>query len=305
MDKVLAARLTRGDQLAIPTMVEKLATDTRGYWWQFGRKLWSPALSHALDAELLRRSAVVKREWGETAPSDWITSEILQRRTTDEAEQLLLKHWDSLRFSARFLQTALYVCTPRLVEAARDTLAACPTPAVLLHFLESHWGLRTKGRPGLTCETQVRALAPHFGLLSAMDIRALWDACNDRGWFAVRDELLDGLLTAPFDENLWSPDRFSAELDGMVTGKRAHLLEHRIEDFLRSGVPWPEIVETLSSWLERRPSVDALRIVAAALAHRGTRADLITLATCEASPGDAARKLVADTTFAVRRRHPH
>ena len=41
-DDILRERLTRGDQQAIPTMIEKLAADEHGYWWQCGRHLWSP-----------------------------------------------------------------------------------------------------------------------------------------------------------------------------------------------------------------------------------------------------------------------
>jgi len=48
-DRILGARLIRGDQEAIPTMIEKLAGGSQYYGWQFGRYFWSPTLTDALD----------------------------------------------------------------------------------------------------------------------------------------------------------------------------------------------------------------------------------------------------------------
>ena len=37
---------------------------------------------------------------------------MIMRLPVEEAERLLLKHWDHLKFSTQFVQAALYVATP-------------------------------------------------------------------------------------------------------------------------------------------------------------------------------------------------
>lgn len=301
-DKILWERLTRGDQRAIPAMMEKLATNDGGYWWQCGRHLWAPELTEALDEFLVRRGTRAKRTWDESFGSDWITHEMIMRMPADEAERLLLKHWAHPRFGPYFVQSALYVSTPRLLEAAQVAINECPEPAKLLEHLSIHFGIRTKGRPGLTREAQVLALAPYLHLLSPMDIGDLWEACNDRGWFAIRRELLDGRLQPPYLQRGWDRDHAVPELDKMVTEKRLVWIGHWIDDFLKTGVSWSEILATMTAWLDQRRSLEALQVVAAAVEHRGTREDLGALRFYEGMPESAARQLIEDIQFAVRRR---
>lgn len=299
---ILRARLSRGDQQAIPTLLEKLATDEHGFWWQCGQYLWSPELTAALDQHLDRRGLKTEQIWGETRGLDRITCEMIIRLPVDEAERLLLKHWDHLHFGSHFVQAALYVATPRLLEAAQVAIAECPKPAKLLIHLASRFGINIAYHPGLTRENQVRALAPYLHLLSPMDIARLWKACNDRGWFAMRRELLDDRLQPPFPRQRWERSHAASELDKMIAEDRLHWIDHQIDGFLKADVSWAEIRMMLTAWLEQRRSLEALRVVAAAIEHRGTRDDLSVLRIYEGMTETEASQLIADTQFAVRRR---
>lgn len=301
-DDILRERLTRGDQRAIPAMIEKLAADEHGYWWQCGRHLWSPKLTDALDEFLGKRSARARRTWTESLESDWLTHEMILRLPADEAERLLLKHWAHLRFGPYFIQTALYISTPCLLEAAQAAINECPEPVKLMEHLMFHFGIKVKGHPGLTREAQVRALAPYLHLLSPMDLGTLWEACNDHGWFATRRALLDDRLQPPFLERRWDRDRAASELDKMITENRHAWIDHWLDDFLKTDVPWTEILAAMTAWLDQRRSLEALQVVAAAVEHRGTRGDLGALRTYVGMPETAASQLIADTQFAVRRR---
>jgi hypothetical protein len=301
-DKILWERLTRGDQRAIPAMIEKLAEDEHGYWWQCGRHIWSPELTEALDEFLDRRSAWAKRTWGASLSSDWITHELIMRLPADQAERLLLKHWNHLRFGPDFVQTALYVSTPRLINAAQAAIKECPEPAKLMRFLSQLYGIRVNGHPGLTSEAQVLALAPYLHLLSTLDLGTLWEACNENGWFTIRQKLLDGRLQPPFLQRLWSRDQAVAELGEMVAEKRLYWIDHWIDNFLKTGVAWNEILATMKAWLDERQSIEALKVVATAIVHRGTREDMGALTIYGGMPASVAGQLIVDTKFAVRRR---
>ena len=304
-DKILRARLIRGDQQAIPAMLEKLATDDHGGWWWYGRYIWSPEVTKALDTFLARRSTLAKLTWSESLGSDWIISEMTMQLPASQAEDLLLKHWAHLRFSPDFVQAALYFSTSRLSQAVQDVIAECPEPSNLMGHLSQHFGIRVKDHPGLTHEAQVRALAPYLHLLAPRDIEDIWDACNDKGWFNLRRELLDEHLKPPFPKRRWSRDDAAPEFDKIISENRFVWIDHWIDDVLKTGVSWSEIISTMIIWLDERRTLEALRVVAAAIEHRGTREDLSSLKAYAGMPKTAARELIADTKFAVRRRSIH
>ena len=301
-DQVLAARLVRGDREAIPAMIAKLATDEHGYWWQFGRHLWSLELTQALEDCLRRREVLVKPTWGEALPSDRIIAELILRCPAGDAERLLLKYWSRLHSNPHFVQAALFLATPRLLAAARKALGDCPAPGLLLKHLGVHLGITMSGYAGLLCEDQVRALGPYLSLLSPDDVHLLWEACNGKGWFSLRRELIDSLLKQPYNEWLWDGDRFVSQIDQWLAAGRRVWMDHYIDRYLGTGVSWSEILTALSSWYEKRRSFDALQVVACALLHRGSRDDLRVLRSYEGMPEPASEQLIADTIFAVRRR---
>jgi hypothetical protein len=300
-EKILWERLHRGDQKAIPSMIEKLKVDKHGYWWQCGRYLWSAELTNALDESLCKRGSHAKHVWDESFSSDWIISELTIRLPEYDAERLLLKHWVHLRFSSHFVQAALYISTPRLLEATRLAINQCPEASKLLEHLSHTFGIRTKGHPGLTREDQVRAIAPYLHLLSKFDLEALWDGCNNHGWFSIRRELLDNRLQPSILQRLSDREHAGSEFDNMIDEKHLVWIDHQIDRFLWAGIPWNEILSKMSAWMAERRSFEALKVMAATIEHRGTREDLSMLTTYEVMSGEAAQ-LIADTQFAVRRR---
>lgn len=304
-DKILWERLVRGDLSAIPMLIEKLETDDHDHWWQCGRHIWSPELTETLDECLDKRGASARRVWGEHVKSDWITSELIMQLPAMEAERLLLKHWHHLRFGPCFVQTALYVSTPSLLEGVQTAINECPEPAKLLDHLQSHFGIRTRGRPGISREDQILALAPFLHLLSPVDCGTLWEECNSRGWIAIRHKFLDGLLQPPFLQFLWNANSVAAQLDKLVSDRHPNWIDRWIDGFLKTGASWIEILDSVTTWFDHRRSIEALDVVAAAIVHRGTRQDLGSLRIYDGIPETAAKQIIADTEFAVRRRSIH
>lgn len=295
-DRVLEQRLVRGDQQAIPALIEKLRTNNKDYWWYQTRylwspELWSPELTDELDKFLSNRSG-----------GNSIASELIMRLPTKEAERLLLKHWDIHGFSPNFVQAALYVATEPLLEVAAAAIKDCSKPAALMKNLGMNFGIEVKDRPGLKRESQVLALAPYLDLLSDLDISMLWDECNDRGWFATRKKLLDSRLRASSAHLIWNRDYAIQEFDSMVEKRRQRWIDRWIDQRLKADVSWNEIFATLMVWLEARQSLEALEVVASAVAFRGRREDLRLLRAYEDMNENGIKELIYDTEFAVRRR---
>jgi len=299
-DAAIWARLVRQDHLVITNLIEKLNIN-EVYWWQCCRHIWSQELTNTLDVCLEQRSRIVKKEWYEHISSDWITREVIMRLPLIDAERILLKHWNHLHFNSNFVQAALYVATDATLEVVAGTFRECPDPTKLLEYLHIHLGVRSKGHPGITRESQIRALVPYLGFMSQMDIHALWDACNDRGWYALRKDLLDPFLVAPYPRNYWLLENIEHELDNLLDGGRFFIVDNLIDDYFKAGVKWEVILRVLEEWSRKRSSLEALQLLAAAVLHCGSRGDLNSLKFDE-KPPDKVTEIIADTTFALKRR---
>ncbi len=301
-DLIVRERLRRGDELAIPAMIEKLrAGHDYGWWWQFGRYVWSPVLTDELDRFLGTRREHAQRIWGESIAEDWITGELICRLAREDAERLLLKHWDHGRFSPYYVQAALYVATDQLLAAAAGAIEGCPCPERLLRHLSFHMGVRVAGHPGLQGANRISVLAPYLDLVSDGDLFALWQECNERGWFGARRQHLDERLGDAYATRLWNREFLVERLEKALGEEKIHSIDFLIEEYLKANVSWNEILEVLMGWLGGQMSVAALNLVCSAIAHRGRRADLRSLETYR-SLGDEAEKIVQDVGFAVRRR---
>ena len=302
VDSLLYQRLIRGDREAIPAMIAKLRVNGTEYWWACGRYLWAPELTEELDRFLGNRSKQAKRVWLEFCTTDRITSELIIRLPIEDAERLLLKHWNHLRFSSYFVQAALYVATEPLLEVASAAIEDCPKPAGLMMFFSWGFGIKVKGHPGLNRENQVLAIAPYLDLLGDLSISMLWEECNNRGWFATRKKLLDSRLQSRLAQRIWNRDCAIKELDSMVEEDRQYWVDHWIDQHMKADVSWSEILATLMAWLDDRQSLEALEVVASAVARRGGRKDLSLLRNYEGIKENGVKELILNTEFAVQRR---
>ncbi len=301
-DSILQERLARHDQSAIQQLIEKLQTKERVGWWYSARHVWSEDLLSALDAELARRGANIARDWNAGFESDDAAADLIMRLPPETGEALLEKHWDHLRFSSGFVQAALYLATPGLLDRARVSLGECPNPDKLLEYVDQRFGVKTKGHPGVTREVQVQGLVPYLSLLPAHELMAFWDLCNEHGWYGLRRKHLDPLVrkngrAAYLDDSL-----AMASLDEMVKENRVHWIDHWLEDYAKTGASTDTIVGLLAKWLASRKTIESLRLASAALSLIGRRSDLAILDVKLEPVDTSADMLRADTAFAVRRR---
>ena len=300
-DSVLWQRLRRNDHAAIAGLLVKLNGDDRAHWWHLAHFVWSDELSRALEDELEQRGASAAKVWGATHKTDYPIYEVVMRLPPGKAETLLVKHWDHLRFSPLFVQTALYVATPRLLELVKQTVASCPNPAELFNHIGMHYGIRVKGRAGVTRPAQIEALVPYLDHLNEHAVYNFWDVCNRRGWFDLRRKYFDTRLDKKYGRGDFDDDRIMAVLDHMIQNNRVYWIDRQIEDIMETGVAAVHLMKIIGNWLSARGTLDALRLAAMAVIHAGSRKDLAIL-NVSVGPQDAADRLIADTQFAVKRR---
>lgn len=303
-DYALRARLQRQDIDAIPLLLQKLSDDEGGRWWQCGRTIWSHDLTLALGRELFKRDTLTKRDWKATYAerNDWIIYELLMRLPLNTAEQIMLQHWPHLRYSLYYVQTALYLATPPLLQAAREAISECPNPKELLQHIGSHFGFNTRGHPGVTRLAQVEALLPYLEYLSDFDIWDLGEICNKHGWYEFRRVHFDSRAPTQRRYRFTDDSAAIAELNREHVSDHHIWMDHWVDSFLAYGVSVDHVVDVLRRWLAQKNDAKALRIAADALVHIGRREFLEILNSAQLHDTAVQQEVIARATFWTKHR---
>jgi hypothetical protein len=310
--QALQRRAELGDRSCAFEIVSKLETDEYPYtWWFYCHRIWSEPIRDALEYYLEQRGQQTTGsnwDWKETN-EDWETSALISQISPMEAEELLAKNWLHLRFSPRFVQSALYVGTPRTRALAAEAIAACPDPPRLFEHLNSREFARadseSTGGSGLSL-SHLESLAPYLNLLDKEDIEWLASACNRQGQFGWRRELVDPLLSPDSRRRmgLWDEDLF-ADLDDFVAEKRSRgFVGHWLEMFPQRGDPEDRAMKIVAAWLRARGTLAALEVAAECVALGGARSDLALLKEDSGLSAEDPQlaKLLDATRFRVFRR---
>jgi hypothetical protein len=302
-DSALGQRLKRKDRSAIPDFIVKLKGDTkqRSYWWHLGQGIWSDELTRTLDEELAARGVSASRDWGKTTDIDYQVSKLIMALPPTEAEALLLKHWDHLQFTDAFVQAALYVATPRMLKHVDEVIKRCPAPKQLFKHIHWNYGVRTKGRAGVAHKKQIEAIAAYLDYIEDQTLRTLAEQCNELGWFELRKQLFDDRLRDKHGRLYLDENQIISSLDRLVSDNHIYWVDHWIEQYMKSGFSPAEVIRIIGTWLATQRTFTALQLAALAVIQIGRRQDLGIL-TVGMEPNDSAEALVADTTFAVKRR---
>jgi hypothetical protein len=300
-DLVLAQRRDRADQLVVPDLVEKIRDRDPGHWWWFNAdRVWGPELAETLDYVLSWRRDHVDHHWGAAIEEDTETQKIITLLPA-LTETVLHKHWDHLRFSSLFIQAALYVGSPALRDLVAASVASAPVPATLFRDLASGWHIREFGHPGVTLQCQILVLEPYLDFLAELDLFYLADACNRKGWFQLRQRFFDHRVKAY--RVAWSPSGAAKRFDHI--SKHKLFFDRDFDNDLHLGVSWSDYLEAMCDWVAERRTLEALQVLANAVAYKGSRADLQKLEIYDDMPRELAEALIEDVNFAVRRRTPH
>ncbi|NLU97151.1 hypothetical protein B6N13_03445 [Marinomonas sp. UCMA 3892] len=300
-DCMLAERLKRRDHLAIPYLIDKLSREDTRYWWQYARYVWSEELLQALDDYLEERKGIVSLEYTNSINSDWIISELMMTLPERKSESMLLKHWDHLRYSPQYVQVALYHATTDCLKSANRTIEESSDTRKMLEYLSMNYGIKVKGRSGVTKKKQIISLIPYLDYMSDNCIFSLWEACNERGWFDLRRKYLDEKYPKNYRQGLWSKSQVTNELDEMVEFSRGYWIDFWIDDYIKTGVLWRDILEVLIEWLDVSKTEKALDLVISALVHKGSRED-VTVLEQYMSLSKTANDMISDAKYSVCRR---
>ena len=278
-DAILKRRIQRIDVEAIPSIIKKISTsDNSAYWWQFTRNIWSDELTVALDEELQKRSSQIIEKWVDYSyPSDWIIHELITKLPSHTAEEILLKHWNHLQYTPRFIQTALYIATEKLAVLASQSINECPDPKSLFKFLPSTYGIHTIGRPGITKIRQLEVLLPYISFLDEAMFITCVEVCYKHGWFDFGKKHFEQSLQA--DKSIsfenFNVAKIQSMLNELIKYNHISFISYRIDEFLKMGISTQDILTVVLDWVKSQNKID-LKIIDLAsqvILNIGTRND--------------------------------
>lgn len=308
-DAALRTRLRAGDRSAVPLLKKRLWRDEKGrYWWYQARVVGLSDLHE--DVIQFMKERVSSDDKGHT---DNIVAELLMEADDDFTASIVIDHWDHLKTSPSFVQAALYFARPDTVALAEAALAQSEDSVSLLEFIDSHWGIRTTGRRGVTRLVQLQVLEPYYAMMRQsqfgdLRISAFFGAANRLGALEWRKQHLDPLVAEARDMDC--PGGESAlyksldhEVEIHVKYDRSwfsidHWFERREEELWQRG----DLLRTIGKWARERDSDSATALLCEALLYFGERRDLTLLEALSDEQRQINADEIANCTYDVRRR---
>jgi len=264
-DAILRQRIEQKDITAIPLFIEKIRdSKNSGYWWQFARDFWTSDLSKLLDEELDKKSYDEIMDIEDYSVS--IISELIIKMNINEAELILLKHWDKIKKSPSFIQTSLYIASDKLIKLVTETINSSSSPDTFFIHINHHYGLMTKKHKGITNIKQLEVLIPYLGYIREIELNIIAHECNKKGYFEFRKKYLDIYLK----DKKYKNTQYSSEKE-IITSLNEKLnethfwhLENWVDVVLSEGISKAELMNIVFKWMKSQNNID-LKIINIAL----------------------------------------
>jgi len=264
-DAILRQRIEQKDITAIPLFIEKIRdSKNSGYWWQFARDFWTSDLSKLLDEELDKKSYDEIMDIEDHSVS--MISELINKMNINEAELILLKHWDKIKNSPSFIQTSLYIASDKFIKLVAETINSSSSPDAFFIHLSHHYGIMTKNHKGITNIKQLEVLIPYLGYIKEMELNFIAYECNKKGYFEFRKKYLDIYLKDEKYQNTQysSEEKIITSLNEKLNETHFWHLEHWVDEGLNTGISKAELMNIVFKWMKSQNNID-LKIINIAL----------------------------------------
>lgn len=261
-------------------------------------------LENVWGGEALYRVAALYRGLNENESQNisYELSRLLYRIPDQDAEYLLVSHFEQIRENARFFQAALYTATDRTKELAAETYAEVENPDQLFEMINMNYGFTEYGRSELISRESLLSLEPyleHIGERSLVDIAHKAKELGMEDWSKkhVQPQLSGDqrLWGHPTDEDLFE------RLDELVTEEEtAPNVSLWISGFDRKAEPLSRAFNVLRDWLHDSTSLERYRFCALAIRGWGSREHLSILENVQIEGADdRVHDLYQDAKFGV------
>ena len=270
------ARAILGDRSVVPQLETLLREDP----WNFhvAALVWVDDFEAIADGHLREIAAEDYHPFtpGYTAGQQGLV-ECLARISPDASNSLLERNWPHLSSRPKFIELALYVGRPSLLEKTRAAFECCPQGVHAVRHIELHlgWQYSPHDPPPQIVLDRVERLLPHLAKLDEHDVYDLVHACialrETRVLSRLQSYLADDMRPRilPTDEDLLNElDELAGQSNGVW---RAQFV---VEQSARRGDAPYRIPKLIARWLPARSDPEALGVAGEIIAHVGRRGDI-------------------------------
>lgn len=313
---VVWRRARLGDLSVVDTVLERLVKEPE--WWDVVPAIWTDRFIEALDKALAALGEETPADFSGGLSNDhYLLARVLRDIPAAVSEELIQKHWNALKFSARVVQVALYIAAEPLVIAAAHVLKDAPDEWEPFRHIGSTFGFMTVGLKERITNGQIDVLLPYVSRLPDIELMEIAKWLLEHG----RESDLRAVVSAEINQRI-EAQRAEGENSYVFRVKRVEyasdtdLLNDLTEIEMSDGVVWhwchfatergdnPERIRgILRTWFMEKPSTGRLLIVAAIVLELGHREDVSDLQRYQSQYGDESTKAAVDgAAFAVRYR---
>jgi len=223
-----------------------------------------------------------------------------------DAETLLTDYWDHLRYSPLFIQTALYVGTPKCLELADLAIKECPQSIDLFQFVSSTFEANITGYKTAFTVKKLNNLLPYLSFFKSSEISHLAGGCDRNGlqsW--ARNHLYE--LLSDKDKKFYFPTDNDLVAELLKESKEKHVLDYVevswIDRFDKRNDPKSRIFRIIEMLLEQEPTLDTLRIASLCIKVKGSRSDIDILKNYTYfGDEEEVSKIIRDTEYFLCRK---
>jgi hypothetical protein len=284
LDAAIWERARLKDKSCVPDLISTLESNTT-FFRTVHSDIWCDAIAVVADKHLgAFRDNTPNDFSGGTEDPHWHLADLLMRIPVNDAESLLVKHWEHLRYSRLFVQSALYIGTPKCLELAGMTIAEYPEESPLFKEMSYRVGFSALGKSDSLTLDHLKRLGRYWHRFDDTTLREFVDACykfGDEGIAWCREHL-------PESTNETYRLRYFPTDDDLI-----EMLDQRIGfsetatamwvDDLTEHVDPRRLMSVLRPWLGSEPTIEKVRVAVTCIERIGQRKDLDMLDDAMAS----------------------
>jgi hypothetical protein len=299
----LRKRAQLGDQSILPNLLPILSTET--HWFRVAHLVWCEELMVAVQHQLEAFKDNIPADFsGGWLNAHYELSSLLMMIPVIDAETLLDKYWGHLGYSPLFIQTALYVGTPKCLELAASSISQCPRDVDILKHIHHQFGFMDSEREKYLTLQHLDNLLLYLDRLGESELWQLAKVCQRLGIPEWSKQHISDWLSEKYrkqyhpsdDDLLQDLDEFVADTHGVWR------VRHWLEEFDKRRDPRNRVLSIVDRWLASHPTVECLGIAAECVQVIGTRKDLSILDNTIEGPRDKVANIKASARFFVHRR---
>lgn len=192
-----------------------------------------------------------------------------------DAESLLAKYWTHLRYGPLFIQSTLYVGTPRCLELADEAIAECPSEADVFRHLLLRFDLTPTAIGDVSTLERIKTLGRYWRHFDDTTLRRFADACykfGDEGSAWCREHLPESINEACRMRYCPTDDDLMEMLDQRVGFSETSIALWM--DELRKHTDPRKLMGVLRRWLESKPTSQKVQVAAMCIERIGQREHL-------------------------------